>query len=137
MSSASHKAFKRLSPSNLKINYVPLQPKLPDVARDLTEKHTHDFDTFFCSDHAKFWYPHNRYHKTFASVFVTDVGPFRGELRGCYHQPCDNDRLLTNDNMEYMARTIEVVMADMVLSKYKSIKLNSKRKVLMFCLFLK
>lgn len=50
----------------------------------------HHFD-FIRSDHVRFWYLNDTsYEKTIPAVLITDMGPYRGYMRNCYHSPCDN-----------------------------------------------
>ncbi|XP_068230907.1 uncharacterized protein [Palaemon carinicauda] len=46
---------------------------------------------FIRSDHVRFWYPNDTsYEKTIPAVLVTDMGPYRGYMRECYHKFCDS-----------------------------------------------
>ncbi|XP_066943165.1 uncharacterized protein [Macrobrachium rosenbergii] len=46
---------------------------------------------FIRSDHVRFWYLNDTsYEKSIPAVLVTDMGPYRGYMRECYHKFCDS-----------------------------------------------
>ena len=48
---------------------------------------------FLRSDHARFWYSNETgYRLSLPAVLLTDTGPGRGDMRGCYHRECDSGR---------------------------------------------
>lgn len=49
-----------------------------------------DHLNFLRSDHARFWYMNDtKVPKTLKAVLMTDTGPYRGNMRDCYHTVCD------------------------------------------------
>ncbi|RWS18004.1 uncharacterized protein B4U79_12004, partial [Dinothrombium tinctorium] len=72
----------------------------------------HMYTTFFRSDHASFW-SSAKYHKhiaTLPTVLISDLGPWRGYQRKCYHKPCDNTIQLTEVNLNFMAHAIDSIV---------------------------
>ncbi|KAI1307965.1 Aminopeptidase YwaD [Halotydeus destructor] len=68
------------------------------------------FRAFFRSDHASFWAHRNRdYTDSLTAVLLTDMGPWRGKQRGCYHEFCDDARLLTEANLDFLKRVTDSV----------------------------
>ena len=56
-------------------------PELEDLADHLN---------FLRSDHARFWYMNDtEVPHTLNAVLITDTGPYRGNMRNCYHTVCD------------------------------------------------
>ena len=42
------------------------------------------------SDHSAFWIVNNRqYYSSLPAILLTDLGPYRGYMRQCYHSQCD------------------------------------------------
>jgi hypothetical protein len=50
-----------------------------------------DHLNFLRSDHSRFWYPNDTAvgDGTLSAVLMTDTGPYRGNMRACYHTVCD------------------------------------------------
>jgi len=45
---------------------------------------------FLRSDHSRFWVANNKkYFASLPAILLTDTGPYRGNMRACYHSPCD------------------------------------------------
>jgi len=45
---------------------------------------------FLRSDHSRFWVANNKqYFASLPAIVLTDTGPYRGNMRTCYHAPCD------------------------------------------------
>jgi len=49
-----------------------------------------DHLNFLRSDHSRFWYMNDTaVPETLSAVLMTDTGPYRGNMRNCYHTVCD------------------------------------------------
>jgi len=69
----------------------------------------------FRSDHYSFWTHNSSYTRTgLKAVFITDTAEFRGEMKGCYHNPCDDLAKLTDDKMEFLRIAGESVFRALV-----------------------
>ena len=78
--------------------------------------------TFYRSDHASFWlHRHPKYNHHLPAILLTDLGPFRGILGDCYHRPCDNASLLTEDNLIFLKTMVDAVYRVIVHSPPKGI----------------
>ena len=62
---------------------------------------------FHRSDHASFWMKHEGVNKPLPAMLVSDLGPWRGKMAECYHQPCDNQQWLTEDNLNFIKKIID------------------------------
>lgn len=84
------------------------------------------------SDHLHFWFHnHSSYPSSLGAVLLTDtgnnsrkesqvplgidhlssfVGPFRGYMRYCYHKMCDDTRFLSEKNVNFLRKTVDVLM---------------------------
>jgi len=68
---------------------------------------------FLRSDHARFWYSNETgYRLSLPAVLLTDTGPGRGDMRGCYHRECDSARSGRPAWADYtfLARTVQTVI---------------------------
>ena len=68
---------------------------------------------FLRSDHARFWYSNETgYRLSLPAVLLTDTGPGRGDMRGCYHRECDSARAGRPAWADYtfLARTVQTVI---------------------------
>ncbi|CAG7784783.1 unnamed protein product [Allacma fusca] len=72
-----------------------------------------DHLNFLRSDHARFWYmndsavPH-----TLNAVLMTDTGPYRGNMRNCYHTVCDGPEVSLNanpDNIKFLEKITQAL----------------------------
>ena len=61
---------------------------------------------FFRSDHYNFW----NADPSLPAVFITDTANFRGYMRQCYHQSCDNICHVTWDMITFLARTTDSIV---------------------------
>ncbi|RWS20035.1 uncharacterized protein B4U80_00168 [Leptotrombidium deliense] len=69
------------------------------------------YPTFTRSDHASFWFHDGKsYAGTLRAVLLTDMGPWRGVNMQCYHAQCDDNRRLTNTNLEFLKHTIQALL---------------------------
>ncbi len=46
----------------------------------------------------------------FFFFFIVFVGPFRGYMRYCYHKLCDDSRFLSEKNVNFVRKTVDVLM---------------------------
>ena len=60
----------------------------------------------FRSDHYRFW----NANPSLPAVFITDTANFRGYMKQCYHQSCDDVNHVTPDMMTFLARTTESIV---------------------------
>ena len=61
---------------------------------------------FFRSDHYNFW----NADPSLPAVFITDTANFRGYMRQCYHQSCDDINHVTSDMITFLARTTDSIV---------------------------
>ena len=61
---------------------------------------------FFRSDHYSFWDA----EPSLPAIFITDTADFRGYMKQCYHQSCDDMSQLTPDMLTFLARTTDSVV---------------------------
>ena len=64
-------------------------------------------DFIFRSDHLRFW----NAEPSLPAVFITDTANFRGYMKQCYRQSCDDINHVTPDMITFLARTTESVVA--------------------------
>ncbi|XP_070563440.1 uncharacterized protein YfbL-like [Ptychodera flava] len=62
---------------------------------------------FFRSDHKRFWQKGPPY---LPALFITDTADFRVPMTVCYHEPCDDDKMITDDNLLFLARTTKATV---------------------------
>ena len=80
------------------------------IPRDPLLLSTVRYRAFFSSDHASFWTHRSpEYNDYLSAVLITDTGAHRGHMRACYHEFCDDTRLLTPENLEFMKRITDAV----------------------------
>jgi len=83
------------------------------------------FRDLFRSDHYSFWIHNSSYTQTgLKAVFITDTAEFRGEMKGCYHNPCDDLSKLTDDKMEFLRVASESILRSLVSMSIGSDDLN-------------
>ena len=61
---------------------------------------------FSRSDHYEFW----NADPSLPAVFITDTADFRGFMKQCYHQSCDDISQVTPDMIAFLARTTESIL---------------------------
>ena len=61
---------------------------------------------FFRSDHYRFW----NAEPSLPAVFITDTADFRGYMKQCYHQSCDDMSRVTPDMITFLARTTDSIV---------------------------
>jgi len=73
-----------------------------------------DHLNFLRSDHSRFWYmndssiPH-----TLNALLMTDTGPYRGNMRNCYHTVCDGPEISIYNNpssLKFLTKITQVVV---------------------------
>ncbi|RWS04742.1 uncharacterized protein B4U79_02535, partial [Dinothrombium tinctorium] len=95
--------------SSLKFKLIEFDCPLP--ATRATASELRRYGTFTRSDHASFWYHKNaNYPSTLNAVLLTDMGPWRGELRRCYHSYCDDTKQLTANNLNFLKQTVDTLI---------------------------
>ena len=111
---AFHEAWNKYNAISLATNVSNGEMKLytfdPPIPRDPLLLSTVRFRAFFNSDHASFWTHNSRdYSEYLSAVLITDMGPWRGNMRACYHEFCDDKRLMTPENLDFMKRITDSV----------------------------
>ncbi|KAK3727500.1 hypothetical protein QZH41_018366, partial [Actinostola sp. cb2023] len=61
---------------------------------------------FVRSDHAQFWNSAN----SWPAVFITDTADFRGYMKTCYHEMCDDMDHVTPDMITFMGKTADALV---------------------------
>ena len=84
---------------------------------------------FFRSDHYNFW----NGEPSLPAVFMTDTANFRGYMRQCYHQSCDDMSQVTPDMITFLARTTDSVVK--VASNMTNEKCEMKKTGMAICCF--
>lgn len=106
-------------------SFKSLAVKIPSPLRDRPErwppKIQDDLKDFFRSDHFHFW----NANPSLPAVFITDTANFRGYMKQCYHQSCDDINHVTPDMIAFLARTTESLVA--VASKMTNEKCETKQ----------
>ncbi|XP_074596762.1 uncharacterized protein LOC141851862 [Brevipalpus obovatus] len=90
--------------------------EIPSLPSEMPNVETlSDHVNFLRGDHVMFWYHNSSIHKpTLKAIFFTDTGPFRGFMRSCYHESCDDLSILTEKNLKFLKLQVEV-LTDTVL----------------------
>lgn len=85
-------------------NEIPTQPVI--------EKHLN----FLRSDHATFWYHNSSSHfpESLNAVLLTDTGPFRGQMKECYHSKCDDLSVISPEKLQFAKKTADALTATLV-----------------------
>lgn len=115
---AFHNSWQRVVNEAAKLNQT--EPKLyafdPSIPRDPLLLSTVRYRAFFNSDQASFWtHRSTDYSEYLSAVLITDMGAWRGNMRACYHEFCDDKRLLTPENLDFMKKITDAT-ADAVYS---------------------
>lgn len=115
---AFHDSWQRVVNEAAKLNQT--EPKLyafdPAIPRDPLLLSTVRYRAFFNSDHASFWTHRSQdYSEYLSAVLITDMGAWRGNMRACYHEFCDDKRLLTPENLDFMKKITDAT-ADAVFT---------------------
>ncbi|XP_023932179.1 uncharacterized protein LOC106161641 [Lingula anatina] len=53
------------------------------------------------SDHLRFWLG------GLPAIWITDTANFRGSMRTCYHSPCDNRHLATEQSLDFLGKSTQ------------------------------
>ncbi|XP_070562276.1 uncharacterized protein [Ptychodera flava] len=72
-----------------------------------SEEEEFSLENFFRSDHKRFWQKGPPY---LPALFITDTANFRVPMTECYHEPCDDDKMITDDNLLFLARTTKATV---------------------------
>lgn len=97
-----------------------MRPELPQTRMPNSEER-YEWKDFFRSDHASFWFPPltstavrrspNRTstagHMSLNAILLTDLGPWRKSYQRCYHAACDDEHLLSDDNLAFMQQVTD------------------------------
>ncbi|XP_053210166.1 uncharacterized protein LOC128393957 [Panonychus citri] len=103
------------------VEIATLPSEMPNV------KVLSDHVNFLRSDHVMFWYHNSSLHKpTLRAIFITDTGPFRGYMRKCYHETCDDLSLVTDTNLRFLKLIVEVLTSSILDIGDGSCKVSSK-----------
>jgi len=85
---------------------------------------------FLRSDHGRFWYSReSTYSLSLRAVLLTDMGPYRGLMKDCYHKACDSKRGRHGGhfaNYDFFAKTVQTVV-DAVTDMAGAVCTKSKR----------
>ena len=104
--------------------FKAMRPDLPQSVPNADQRY--EWKDFFRSDHASFWYPtiispavrrtnHSRpaapgARPSLTAILLTDLGPWRKSYSRCYHSACDDQNLLTDDNLAFMQQVVDSLM---------------------------
>ena len=117
----------------LTASFKSLAVKIPSPLGGRPERWPHyiqdDLKDFFRSDHFHFW----NVNPSLPAVFITDTANFRGYMKQCYHQSCDDINHVTPDMKAFLARTTESLVA--VASKMTNEKCETKQAGMVLYLF--
>ncbi|XP_054709088.1 uncharacterized protein LOC129218790 [Uloborus diversus] len=71
---------------------------------------------FLRSDHATFWYHNSSSHfpESLNAVLLTDTGPFRGQMKECYHSKCDDLTVMSPEKLQFAKKTADALTATLV-----------------------
>ena len=64
------------------------------------------------SDHSQFWIINNKkFFSSLPAILLSDLGPYRGYMRDCYHAACDNFNLTSkNINWKFYSHTVQALI---------------------------
>lgn len=121
--------------------FKAMRPNLPQW-RVTSSQERDDWQVFYRSDHASFWFPANSTTTTTTTttkiagqrtmpsalrrrssvnlrpslnaILLTDLGPWRNSYRHCYHSACDDKRFLTDSNLAFMQQVVDSLLLTLV-----------------------
>jgi hypothetical protein len=97
-----------MNKSKYKISLMdPLMPRLGSEIDRRYEKYR-KYETFMRSDHASFWYPTKR-NLTFNAILITDLGPWRKNMKFNYHKSTDDIRIINQNNLMFLKNTVDSI----------------------------
>ena len=69
------------------------------------------------SDHSHFWIINNKdYFSSLPAILLSDVGPYRGYMRQCYHAECDNYNTTKNHiHWDFYTHTVQSLIGREIL----------------------
>lgn len=77
-----------------------------------------DHLNFLRSDHSRFWYMNDTSVPfTLNAVLMTDTGPYRGNMRNCYHAVCDGPEVSLYSNprsLKFLSKVTQVLTDTLV-----------------------
>ena len=94
-------AFKRAWSNSGRLKYEIEEFALP-IRNVSNLTNAQMYSDFFESDQYSFW------EKMVPAIQLTDTGNFRGNMKRCYQQQCDNlETLLTDNNIKFLGKTAD------------------------------
>ena len=74
------------------------------------------------SDHSQFWIINNKnFFSSLPSILLSDLGPYRGYMRDCYHARCDNFNLTRQTiNWKFYSHTVQALIGETSLEQQSS-----------------
>lgn len=92
-----------------------MDPPLPSYSHEVAKNWSKyaKYGTFARSDHASFWYPIEK-NATFKSILLSDLGPWRRDMSFHYHRVGDDDRWLSEANLDFMKNTVDSLILTML-----------------------
>ncbi|RWS27783.1 uncharacterized protein B4U80_08033 [Leptotrombidium deliense] len=70
------------------------------------------YRSFLRGDHAAFWsHKHFAFKDSLRAVLLTDTGSWRGYMRVCFHEFCDDRTHITTDNLEFLRHVVDSLSA--------------------------
>ncbi|XP_031548651.1 dorsal-ventral patterning tolloid-like protein 1 [Actinia tenebrosa] len=86
---------------------LPIPLPFSGRPKDVDPTQRRALSDFLRSDHARFWDSNN----SWPAVFLTDTADFRGYMKTCYHQQCDNMDRVKPEMITFMGRTADALVA--------------------------
>ena len=117
-------------------NSMPLKSFQLRDFEDKPELETLDrYGEFLRSDHARFWVGnHEDYYVSFKSIVISDTGPSRGLMKGCYHASCDSAQFNATQNQDFasldLLEKVTQTAIDMLLDLTDAKCSRSSRKIM-------
>ncbi|RXG73178.1 hypothetical protein Avbf_06419, partial [Armadillidium vulgare] len=96
--------FENLNNPEFRLEMMPLNEL--QESRPNSSINMENFD-FFRSDHYRFWYPSEETPSiSLPALLLTDTAPYRGKMKQCYHEYCDNFETI-KPNIKFLAKVIK------------------------------
>ncbi|KAB7506638.1 hypothetical protein Anas_00274 [Armadillidium nasatum] len=96
--------YENLNNPEFRLEMMPLNEL--QESRPNTSINMENFD-FFRSDHYRFWYPSEETPSiSLPALLLTDTAPYRGKMKQCYHEYCDNFETI-KPNIKFLAKVIK------------------------------
>jgi hypothetical protein len=105
-----YQTLKRNWISKSKYKLSLMDPLLPRLGSQMDVKYGKysKYNTFVRSDHASFWYPTER-DITFNAILITDLGPWRKNMKFNYHKSSDDTRIINQNNLLFLKNTVDSI----------------------------